>query len=507
VSRKTLITGIVIGSALGMSALVLVANPASASPSAAARYGVINATVDAATDHEIGASTAFPNYTNGAVDNYYSLAHSHIDNSPFAEGTASPADTGPVGQTGASQASYQQPQYADARWPGAKSGQTASFGNAGGPSAHAGASNYKATALSSEVSDAGAPGGALKIAAPKGFDHRLHLALAAWKARWLAPLRLNTRFASAIVTVPTVTTPTVPGVTVPTVPIPTPGGGTTTTSKTTTTSSGTPGSPAPSTPPANGALVSSSLAEVDPHSRAVVTSGESSLGTVNIGGGQIVLKHIDVTVRITNTGSAKGRESVSIGAASIGGVPVTIDQNGVHVAGQGSALPYGQADDALNGALKSAGVQLYTVQPQVKKSMNELTIDATGVHVVFAQPVQQAGVPSQTSEHIVGEVFADSLAAPATPLPKLSLGGGTSVPGGVGGGSTTGVSGGTSFGTGSSSSGSGSSTTGAPTGSSPSAFTTLLNKPAWLLAAYLVWQTLMLATGATLWRWRAGGVT
>ncbi len=492
-NRTRLSIGIVLASALGMSALVLVANPAAASSAAAARYGVINATVDAATDHEIGASTAFPNYTNGAVDNYYSLAHSHIDNSPFAEGTASPADTGPVGQTGASQASYQQPQYADARWPGAKQGGKASFGNAGGPSASASASNYKATALSSEVSDAGAPGGTLKIAAPKGFDHRLRVALAAWKARWLAPLGLKTRFASAVVTVPTISTPTVPGVTVPTVPIPTPGGGTTTTSKTTTTS---PGSPPPSSRPANGALISSSLAEVDPKSGAVVTSGESSLGTVNVGGGQIVLKHVDVTVSIVNTGSPKG---------TIGGVPVTIDQNGVHVNGQGAGLPYGQADDALNGALKSAGVQLYTVVPQVKKSRNELSITATGVHVVFAQPVQQAGVPSQTVEHIVGEVFADSLAAPATPLPKLSLGG-TGLTGGLTGGSTTGGSGGTSFGTGSSST-SGSGATGTSNGSSPSAFTTLLNKPGWLLAAYLVWQTLMLATGATLWRWRAGGVT
>jgi hypothetical protein len=501
VKRRSIVIGTLLGSALATA--VLVASPASAKAPASARYGVVNATVDAASDHEIGTSTAFPNYTNGAVDNYYSLAHSQIDNSPFAEGTASPADTGPLGQTGASQASYTQPQYADARWPGAKQGRTASFGNAGGPSASATAASYKATALSSEVSDSGAPTGAMKIAGPKGFNHRLRVALAGWKSRWLAPLHLDRRFADAIVTIPTVPTPTVPGVTTPTLPavtVPTPG--TTTTQSTTTTKSNT---PPPSHRPANGALVSSSLAVLDPHSGKVITSGESSLGTVNIGGGQIVLRHIDVTVKIVNTGKAKGTQSVSIGAASIGGVPVSIDEKGVHVNGQGSGLPYGQADDALNSALKSAGVQLYTVRPQTKKSANELSITATGVHVAFVQVVNQSGVPSQTVDHIVGEVFADSLAAPAAPLPNLSLGGiGTGSLTGLTGGGTTGVSGGTSFGSGSSSSSSPGSTS--TTAGTPSSFSTLLNKPAWLLAAYLVWQTLMLATGASLWRWRAGGV-
>ena len=495
-TRMRLTVGLVVASALGMSALVVVSTPASASSPASARYGVVNATVDAASDHERGTSTAFPNYTSGAVDNYYSLAHSHIDNSPFAEGTASPADTGPLGQTAAA-GNFPQPQYADARWPG--KGGKASFGNAGGPSASATASSYKATALSSDVSDAGAPSPPMKIAGPKGFNHRLDLALDAWKARWLAPLDLKPRFTSAIVTVPTITTPTVPTPTVPGVTVPTPGR--TTTNSSTTTNS-TPTKSKPSGRPANGALVSSSLVELDPHSGAVVASGESSLGTVKIGGGQIVLRHIDVTVKIVNRGAPKGKAFVSIGAATIGGVPVTIDQDGVHVQGQGSDLPYAQADDALNSALKSAGVQLYTVRPQTKKSANELTITATGVHVAFTQVVNQAGVPAQTVDHIVGEVFADSLAAPAPPLPSLSFGA-AGLPTGLTGG-TAGVPGGTSFGTGSSSAGS--DVTGTPGGSAPSAFTTLLGKPAWLLAAYLVWQALILATGASLWRWRAGGI-
>ena len=168
---------------------------------------------------------------------------------------------------------------------------------------------------------------------------------------------------------------------------------------------------------------SSTLAAVDPHS-GVVTKGESSLGRVSIGNGQIVIRGINVSVAVTNSGKPKGKVAVNVGAASIGGVPVTIDQDGVHVKGTSSNLPYAKADDALNGALKKAGVELHTVEPEIKKATNELTITATGVHVAFVQPADAPGVPSQFVDHIVGEVFVDSLAAPAPPIPNLNFAGG-----------------------------------------------------------------------------------
>ena len=101
-----------------------------------------------------------------------------------------------------------------------------------------------------------------------------------------------------------------------------------------------------------------------------------------------------------------------------------------------------------------------------------------------------------------------SFASPAGKIPKLKLTGpllgkgkAGSTTGGLG---STGVAGG--------STGYGSSTPGT-TGStasqaSPTSFTSLRSKPACLLAAYLVWQALIIGTGLTLWRWRAmGGVT
>jgi hypothetical protein len=630
----------------------------------AAKYFVINGSAHAASDHEVVGSSAFPNYATGAVDNYYSMALSHVDNSPFAQGTASPADTGPVGQTAAA-GNFQQPQYADARWPG--SSGKATYGTQGQPYAIADASEYKATAESSEASSGlNGTSPSTQMAAPKGFDGGLRQALAAWKAKWQG--RLHPKTPTGAVKPPAVTIPTVT-VTTPAATVTTPTvGGLPVTPPVSVPPPAVPSALAPqaatpsrsmssaSTASGDGAslLESSTLATLDDKAKALVTTGESRLGRVSLGGGQIVIQGIHVSASITNDGTPTEKIAVDVGAASIGGVPVTIDQDGVHVSGQGAALPYQQASDALNGALKQAGIQLFIVTPEIKKgssgdggagggtgpplpigttttdttttgttttssggdtgttttsttpttttpcqgtgttttttnpttttatttttttttptttgsaypipgtgtttttttttdtnpsggtgtttdsSASEETVRATGLHVVFTQPVEQAGVPTQYIEHILGEVFLDSLAVPAGALPNLGLNlnpsssassscakgahsgnkktsGGASIGGGSSAGKSSGSpSGSTSF-SGSSQPTSGvagsasqpttsSSTTTAPQ-SFPVRLASALRKPIWLLLAYVLWQALVIGTGASLWAWRRG---
>jgi uncharacterized membrane protein YgcG len=504
---------------LAMTVAVLVAPAASAGDSAASRYGVVNATVNAATVHDVAGSTAFPNFTTGAVDNYYSMAHSAVDNSPFAEGTASPFDTGPIGQTAAA-GHFQQPQYADARWPDKNLGK-ASYGNPGGPHAVATAASYNATAQCSEASsDGGAspPG----IAIPKADSRKLGAAIAAWKAKWAVPLKLKMPATGSKpkvpVPVPSVPTPTVPTPTVPTLPTPTVSVPLPTSKPSSSTKSSSSNRKLASASGDGGALLeSSTLATVDPGSGNVITTGESRLGRVSLGKGQIVIHGIDVTVTVTNSGTPTGKVAVNVGAASIGGIPVTIDQDGVHVKGQGPNLPYAKADDSLNAALKKAGIQLHTVEPEITKLPNEQTIIVSGVHVGFVQPVDAPGVPSQYVDHIIGEVFVDSLAVPAPPIPKLDLSGGPGSSGSAGsvgsgsGGSALGGSGsgsagfssggGTSSGYSSQPGSGGSAAQAVPVSST---LTSLTHKPVWLLAAYLVWQTLVIGTGISLRYWGMG---
>jgi hypothetical protein len=151
------------------------------------------------------------------------------------------------------------------------------------------------------------------------------------------------------------------------------------------------------------------------------------------------------------------------------------------------------------------------------------TVRATGLHVVFTQPVDQSGVPAQTVEHILGEVFVDSLAVPAGPPPKLGSSSSSSssssscLGAGRSGSAASGgfASGGSSSAGGSLSSGSlspsgsafGSASQPGPgaTGTSlPAAFAAALRKPLWLLLAYVLWQTLVIGTGVSLWSWRRG---
>jgi hypothetical protein len=523
------------------------------------------------------------------------------------------------------------------------------------------------------------------MATPKGFDGRLRQALAGWKAKWQGRLlpKPPTGAVKAPTPTPTVTTPTAT-VTTPAATVTTP----------TVTVGGLPVTPpdsvpSPAVPPAavphtatpsrstssastasgDGAslLESSTLATLDDKTKALVTSGESRLGRVSLGGGQIVIQGIHVSAAITNDGTPTEKVAVSVGAASIGGVPVTIDQDGVHVSGQGPGLPYQQASDALNGALKSAGIQLFIVSPEIKKgsscdqtgtptgtttttnssnqtgtnttptscgqtgtdsscgqagtttttsssglpgttigttttttnsskqpgtttttsscdqpgtttttsscdqpgttttttssgqtgtttttssgdgtgtttdttSSSEETVTATGLHVVFTQPVQQSGVPAQYVEHILGEVFLNSLAVPAGALPNLNLSSSFSSPascpngrhsgikktsGGAlkgGGGSSAGGSSSSSSPSASiSSSGSSQPTSGftgsgsQPTSSSigtpqsfPARLASALRKPMWLLLAYLLWQALVIATGVSLRSWQRGGAS
>jgi hypothetical protein len=159
------------------------------------------------------------------------------------------------------------------------------------------------------------------------------------------------------------------------------------------------------------------------------------------------------------------------------------------------------------------------------------------VHVVFTQPVGQSGVPEQNAEHILGEVFLDSLAVPAPPVPEIdfsspssssSSSSSSSCPNGgksskktAGGASAAGGSlsaGGSSSVGGSSSSGSlpasgsGVGSTSQPGSSSagnslPAAFASALRKPLWLLLAYVLWQALVIGTGASLWNWRREGAS
>jgi hypothetical protein len=437
---------------------------------AAVSLGVANGTVNAAADHVAVGSGVFPNFKDGAIDSWVPLAHAHVDNSPFAEGTASPLDTGPGGQTVAGTASRQQPQYAEARYP--KADSTAdTVGSPGGPYAHASAVQGAAAASATMAGGAPVPGGQ-STAARSTQLAALDAALQAWRARFLTP--------AAALTHPAVH---------------------------------------PDAAEPDGVLAGASTVSVaiDP-ATGLVDGGDARVGSASFGGGSVLIRDLHVSVSVTNAGTPHQTSTVDVGQVTVGGMPVSVGSGGVSLS-NGAVVPLDQlqqATEQLNTALAKGGLTLRAVAPAVTSSGNQVTVDATGIRVDIQQAPTAPGVPTQFVEHTVGEVFADSLAVLATPLPELlsllPLPASGTAAGGTGqsGPSTVGATGSSPIGSGGAASAPGSTPAtrggaGARSGPAPGMVTTGVarEKPLWLLLLYFMWQALVIGTAVSLWWWRA----
>ena len=248
----------------------------------------------------------------------------------------------------------------------------------------------------------------------------------------------------------------------------------------------------------------------------LVLTGNAVAGQVTMGGGLLVLHNVTVTVTITNDGTPKKTVAINVGAAEVGGTPVTIGPDGVAVKGQ--AVPgvggnSAQANAALNQALGQAGFEVRSLAPSEKVRDHQMSIDAVGVIIRFAPPSPAPGVPAQFTSMAVGEVFVDSLAVPGgdgllddglsyDPISGELLPDGSFGDVGLFGGAFG--SDDDSFGNGSRS---GSSRPGSASGSragSQLASGRLVtnDKPILLLLLYLLWQSLVIGTVVSLHLWR-----
>ena len=469
---------------------------------AAQELGNYNGTISATAVHVQAGSAAFPNFASGAVDNRYPLAAARLDSSPFANAVASPLDTGPLGQTIAASGQQNQTQYADVRCPPQCDDKPTTIGSEPGPFASSQAADHKAVAMA-KAGGAALGGGA--PAPPGGKTEALRSALVAWRSQYLTTddaLRY---------------------------PMP---------------AAGTP----------DGISGDSARSESRLDGSTLVLDGTSSVGQVVLGGGALVLRDVSVKVSVTNDGTPKKDITIAVGSAMVGGTPVTIGADGVSVNGQavpGLSGAGAQANAALNQALAQGGLEVRSLAPSQQLTDHQLTLDAVGVLIRFAPASPAPGVPANFTALAVGEVFADSLAVPGeagggelddgvpdvgadpgaisapstdtgstgditTAAPDLSTAYGDS--GSAGASTGTVPTAGGSFGSGSSS---GTPVSGAALGSigasssgrsarlaSPAASRHLVGheKPTKLLLLYLIWQSLVIGTVASLFLWRKAAV-
>ena len=501
--------------------------------------GNYNGTVSSTAVHVQAGSSAFPNFNTGAVDNHFPLASAHLDSSPNAEAFSSPLDTGPLGQTIAGAGHQNQPQYADVRCPPQCDGKPVIVGSEPGPSSSSTASDRKALATGQAggvTAGGGAPAppappappgktdGVVPVAAPaapsptpwlldQGQAAALRTALSAWRARYLTADDVR-RY------------------------------------------------PMPAADTPDGVAGDTARSESRLDGSTLVLDGMSAAGRVVLGGGAVVLRDVSVHVNVTNDGTPKKTVSVDVGSALVGGTPVTIGPDGVSVNGQavpGIGAAGAQASAALNQALGQAGFEIRSLAPSQQATDHQLTLDAVGVLIRLAPKSPAPGVPAQFTTLAVGEVFADSLAVPgeggdlgdglggdlgsgdtgtvppatsasapdngAAGAPEASSAYGESTSGipsgaadvGSASSGSSGSFGSSSFGSSGSSgssgaalgsSGSSAPATSATGGSShlaaPAAARRVLQpeKPTKLLLLYLLWQSLVIGTVASLYLWR-----
>jgi hypothetical protein len=118
--------------------------------------------------------------------------------------------------------------------------------------------------------------------------------------------------------------------------------------------------------------VTTNLREVG--SKSVVIDATSVLHNISLGGGAITIDSISsVAHAVSDTVNATGTAHTTVNGMKIAGVPVTVDQNGIHVDGQGSSLP---PVDQLNQALAQSGFQVFVAKPSKQVKGAAITLDS-----------------------------------------------------------------------------------------------------------------------------------
>jgi hypothetical protein len=161
----------------------------------------------------------------------------------------------------------------------------------------------------------------------------------------------------------------------------------------------------------------------------VVTHSEVqnwSMGTVQV-------SKVTVDVRaVSNLSGGSGEARVTGGQVTFNGQPVSVtDQGGLPVGGSGGAPPPGGSSGGSSSAPSSSCVpgvdityfKFYTVAPTKTIDGSHVTIWATGLHIVVTHPSPGPGTPTQSTEYILGEGFADTTAGTGAGGSDLGFGG------------------------------------------------------------------------------------
>jgi hypothetical protein len=153
-----------------------------------------------------------------------------------------------------------------------------------------------------------------------------------------------------------------------------------------------------------------------PHRAAI--DAVSTVHDLSLAGGLVTIATLkSVAHAVTDGTVASGTASTTVTGMTVAGTPVTIDDTGVHAAGQGSALPN---LDAINQLLAPTGMQMFLARPTRTVSGASVTLDA-GNLIIMLGNAQYKAQGNDTGRLLVlgGASIAagSSLGFPYLPIP------------------------------------------------------------------------------------------
>lgn len=115
------------------------------------------------------------------------------------------------------------------------------------------------------------------------------------------------------------------------------------------------------------------------------STATSSASDIDLAGGVVHIRSVQSTAAATTDGTtAKVTGKTTVTGATVAGVPVTIDERGVSVQGQGVALS--TLTSTVNTALAQAGLVLRVSEPQGKPIGSAVTYNAGSLVAVWKPP-------------------------------------------------------------------------------------------------------------------------
>lgn len=145
--------------------------------------------------------------------------------------------------------------------------------------------------------------------------------------------------------------------------------------------------------------------------------GTGTVGSLTVAG-VLVLHDVAGRASVTVTGGRPvSAASLTVGSATVAGVPVTVDQDGVHVAGQVSGTgPFGDVQQQVNSALAAAGVSVRVLGVTHSVTGRSGYADSGGLLVELRTPDLPGGVAANDLTLTVGRVNVTGTSTAAEPL-------------------------------------------------------------------------------------------